>query len=611
MKELFCLLAEYVGNALRPVQYRLLLFVQRFGERARNVVNAITVALAVVGIGDVVWQIGFETSPEALEVLRSVNCHIIALFGCVQVYRLVWGAFKNRRVELWQVAYMLAIWAYVLGVDKSAGVSWLAHRYAVDAVLVVISAYELSSLSISFLTSKSSPTMLFAGSFLIFVAVGTGLLLMPRCHYDDLTFLQALFTSTSSVCVTGMSVLNIATEFTPFGHIVIIVLVQIGGLGVMTFTCFFALSLTGKGSLQNRMFIKDLISADNMSDIFQTLKHIMYVTFIIEALSAWALYYYFREALPGAPTRDVVFTAVFHSISSFCNAGYSNLPGGLCNPAVLDSRMLHLTIALTVFFGGAGFPLQSAVINWVKEHIRRFGLRLVGRRPRPGAGSLRLINASNRLTFYSHFLLLLLGAALFLVLEAGRTQAGEAMPDRLVDSFFLSASARTAGFMYTDLLSNSGSSIVVLMMLMWIGCAPMSTGGGIKVTTFAICVLNLRNALRGRESIEVFGRRVSQSSVQKAFATMALSLAAILLSTVVLKLLMPGVETFRLFFESFSALSTVGLSMDLTHNLSAAAQLVVIVDMFIGRIGVMAFLLIFVTPRPPQRYKYPSENIMI
>lgn len=611
MKELFCLLAEYVGNALRPIQYRLLLFVQRFGERARNVVNAITVALAVAGIGDVVWQIGFETSPGALEVLRSVNCHIIALFGCVQVYRLVWGAFKNRRVEFWQVAYMLAIWAYVLGVDKSAGGGWLAHRYVVDAVLVVISAYELSSLSISFLTRKSSPTMLFAGSFLIFVAVGTGLLLMPRCHYDDLTFLQALFTSTSSVCVTGMSVLNIATEFTPFGHIVIIVLVQIGGLGVMTFTCFFALSLTGKGSLQNRMFIKDLISADNMSDIFQTLKHIMYVTFIIEALSAWALYYYFREALPGAPTRDVVFTAVFHSISSFCNAGYSNLPGGLSNPAVLGGRMLHLTIALTVFFGGAGFPLQSAVINWVKEHIRRFGLRLVGRRPRPGAGSLRLINASNRLTFYTHFLLLLLGAALFLVLEAGRTQAGEAMPDRLVDSLFLSASARTAGFMYTDLLSDSGSSIVVLMMLMWIGCAPMSTGGGIKVTTFAICVLNLRNALRGRESIEVFGRRVSQSSVQKAFATMALSLAAILLSTVVLKLLMPGVDTFRLFFESFSALSTVGLSMDLTHNLSAAAQLVVIVDMFIGRIGVMAFLLIFVTPKPPQRYKYPSENIMI
>lgn len=611
MKELFGLLAEYVGNALRPIQYRLLLFVQRFGERVRNVVNAVTVALAAVGIGDVIWQIGFETSPEALEVLRTVNCHFIVLFGCVQVYRLVWGAFKNRKVELWQVAYMLAIWAYVLGVDKAAGVSWLASRYVVDAVLVLISAYELSSLSISFLTSKSSPTMLFAGSFLIFVAVGTGLLLMPRCHYDDLTFLQALFTATSSVCVTGMSVLNIATEFTPFGHIVIIVLVQIGGLGVMTFTCFFALSLTGKGSLQNRMFIKDLISADNMSDIFQTLKHIMYVTFIIEALSAWALYYYFREALPGSSTRDVVFTAVFHSISSFCNAGYSNLPGGLANPAVSGSRLLHLTIALTVFFGGAGFPLQSAVINWVKEHFRRFGLRLVGRRPRPGSASLRLINASNRLTFYSHFILLLLGAALFLVLEAGRTQAGEAMPDRLVDSLFLSASARTAGFMYTDLLTNSGASIVVLMMLMWIGCAPMSTGGGIKVTTFAICVLNLRNALRGRESIEVFGRRVSQSSVQKAFATMALSFAAILLSTVALKLLMPGVETFRLFFESFSALSTVGLTMDLTHSLNAAAQLVVIVDMFIGRIGVMAFLLIFITPKPPQRYKYPSENIMI
>lgn len=139
----------------------------------------------------------------------------------------------------------------------------------------------------------------------------------------------------------------------------------------------------------------------------------------------------------------------------------------------------------------------------------------------------------------------------------------------------------------------------------------MSTGGGIKVTTFAVCILNLRNVLLGKDSIEIFGRRISQSSVQKAFATMALSIGAVLISTIVLKLLMPEVETIRLFFESISALSTVGLSMDLTQSLSVGAQLVVIVDMFIGRIGVMAFLLIFITPGAPQRYKYPSENIMI
>ena len=611
MRELISLLLEYAVNAMRPVQYRLLLFMQKFGTRVRNVVNSITIALSIIGIGDVIWQIGFVTSSDAASILLKINSMLIVWFGCVQIYRFLNGLIADRRVGLWQVAYMSAVWAYILGVDKGSGIGWLSHRYVVDTVLVVISAYELSSLSISFLTKKSSPTMLFAGSFVIFIAIGTGLLLMPRCHYDDLTFLQALFTSTSSICVTGLSVLDVATQFTPFGHVIIIALVQIGGLGVMTFTCFFALSITGKGSLQNRMFIKDLISADNMSDIFQTLKHIMYVTFLIEGVAAWVLFYYFRETLPGASLHDVIFTSIFHSISAFCNAGYSNIPGGLSNPTLIHSRLLHLTIALTVVFGGLGFPLQSAAINWVKERLRRLGMRIIGRRQQIGSSSHRMINASNRLTFYTHIILLLVGALIFMALEAGMTQSGEPIVDRAVDSLFLSASSRTAGFMYTDLTNASGASMVVMILLVWIGCAPMSTGGGIKVTTFAVCILNLRNVLIGKDSIEIFGRRISQTSVQKAFATMALSIGAILLSTIILKLIMPEVETLRLFFESLSAISTVGLTMDLTPSLSVAAQLVIIVDMFIGRIGVMAFLLIFITPGTPQRYKYPSENIMI
>lgn len=611
MKDLLSLLLEYVLNALRPLQYRLLLIMQQFGERVRNAINSITIALSIIGIGNVIWQIGFEASSDSASFLLTVNNILIVWFGCVQIYRLVSRLVGERRVELWQLAYMAIIWAYIICVDRVNGMSWLSHRFFVDTVLVILSAYELSSLSISFLTRKSSPTMLFAGSFLIFIVIGTGLLLMPRCHYDDLTLLQAIFTSTSSVCVSGLSVIDIGRVFTPFGQAVIMLLVQVGGIGVMTFTCFFALSLSGKGSLQNRMFIKDLISADNMSDIFQTLKHIMYVTFIIEGVSAWALYYDFREALPGMPIRDLIFTSVFHAISAFCNAGISNLPDGLLNPSILHNNGLHMTIAVTVIFGGAGFPLQSAAINWVKDHAKRLFSRLIGRKDKARTGRLRLINASNRLVFYTHIILLIFGTIAFLILEAGRSQAGASLTNRLIDSFFLSASARTAGFMYMDLLTESGASIVILMLLMWIGCAPMSTGGGMKVTTFAICVLNARNVLIGKESIEIFGRRISLISIQKSYATMALSFTAVVVSTIAMKLCMPEVETMLLFFESFSALSTVGLTMDLTPSLNTACQLILIGDMFLGRIGVMAFLMIFITPGKQQRYKYPSENIMV
>lgn len=596
---------------LNSIQYKLLLWVQQFGKKADYVVNTVSVVVAVLAIGNVIWQIGFSFSADSAQWLITANKGLIVIYALILVYRLGASLIQTRRATTWQILYLVALWTYVLYDVSGTSLEWLEYRYVVDAILVMAATYDVSTFGISFLTRKSSPTMLFAGSFVILIVIGTGLLLMPRCHYDDLTFLQALFTSTSALCVNGLSVVDVATGFTHFGQTIIIILVQVGGLGVMTFTCFFALSLSSKGSLHGSMVIKDIVSADNISDIFQTLKHIMYVTFIIEGLSIWVLYYYFRDAFPGASQHDVIFFAVFHGISAFCNAGISNIEGGLANPAIAHSNLLHITIAATVVFGGAGFPLQSAAIKWVKSRIVNITRRLTGRRPELGESHLRLINANNRLTFYTHMLLLLVGTLFFLVSEADHTQAGFTLTERVTGSFFTSACARTAGFTYTDMMSYSGPSVIILIVLMWIGCAPMSTGGGIKVTTFAIGVLNLRSVLTGRDSIEVFGRRISPVSVRKAFAAMTLSVVAIIISTILLKIAMPGVELTRLWFESFSALGTVGLTLDLTPELNTMAQLVIIVDMFIGRIGIMAFLLIFITPGPPQRYKYPLENIMI
>lgn len=596
---------------LNSIQYKLLLWVQQFGKKADYVVNTVSVVVAVLAMGNVIWQIGFSFSADSAQWLITANKGLIVIYALILVYRLGASLIQTRRATTWQILYLVALWTYVLYDVSGTSLEWLEYRYVVDAILVMAATYDVSTFGISFLTRKSSPTMLFAGSFVILIVIGTGLLLMPRCHYDDLTFLQALFTSTSALCVNGLSVVDVATGFTHFGQTIIIILVQVGGLGVMTFTCFFALSLSSKGSLHGSMVIKDIVSADNISDIFQTLKHIMYVTFIIEGLSIWVLYYYFRDAFPGASQHDVIFFAVFHGISAFCNAGISNIEGGLVNPAIAHSNLLHITIAATVVFGGAGFPLQSAAIKWVKSRIVNITRRLTGRRPELGESHLRLINANNRLTFYTHMLLLLVGTLFFLVSEADHTQAGFTLTERVTGSFFTSACARTAGFTYTDMMSYSGPSVIILIVLMWIGCAPMSTGGGIKVTTFAIGVLNLRSVLTGRDSIEVFGRRISPVSVRKAFAAMTLSVVAIIISTILLKIAMPGVELTRLWFESFSALGTVGLTLDLTPELNTMAQLVIIVDMFIGRIGIMAFLLIFITPGPPQRYKYPLENIMI
>lgn len=596
-------------NRLRSLQYQLLLFIDQVGGRLNRAVNYLTMVLALVGIVDVALQVGFPLSGGAGLWLQRVNVAMIVALGVVALYRVLWSLATQYRVKPWLIVHVVIIWGYLLYADTFG--EWTRNRYVVDAVLFVLCLYEVSSLSLGFLTQKASPTTLFAGSFMLFIAIGTMLLLMPRCHYYDLSFAQALFTAVSSVCVNGMALVDMPRTFTTYGQVVIIALIQVGGLGVMTFTCFFALSLSGKGSLHNRMVIRDLISADNMSDIFQTLKHIMYVTLIIEGIAGWVLYAYFREALPGAPTRDVVFYAVFHSISAFCNAGVSNFPGGLTNPVVAHSQLLHMTLAITLLFGGAGFPLQSAAINFAGARIAYAARRLLRMPAERAHLHLRQISVSNRLVFYTNVILLAVGMLFFLVSEAAWTQSGKSVLDRCLDSFFLSASIRTAGFFYNNIMEFSAATLLMMMLLMWIGCAPMSTGGGIKLTTFALAVLNLKNTLQGRDTIEVFGRRVSPVSLRKAFATILVSLAMIMCSTVALKVLMPDISTGKLLFESCAAVSAAGISLDVTPLLSLPAQCVLMVDMFVGRIGVLAFLFIFVTPGRPQRYKYPTEVIMI
>ncbi len=601
---------------LRALQYKLLLFMQQFGKRADNTVNTLAVLLGLFCIGNVILQIGFKFSQETADWLVSANSFAIVLFGIIQIYKFFSSLISNKSTSIWQILYLLAIWLFIIYSDEKTDFLFLAHNHLIHVIAVLLSVYQISSLSISFLTRKVSPTMMFAGSFFLVILIGTGLLILPRCHYDSMSFLEALFTSTSSVCVTGLALFDISKTFTPFGQFIIMLLIQVGGLGVMTFTCFFAVSLTGKGSLQNRMVIKDIISADNMSDIFQTLKHIMYVTFIIEGISAWLLYYYFREALPGASTDNVIFISVFHAISSFCNSGISNLPDGLQNPVAAHGTMLHMIIATTIVFGGIGFPLQSAVINWVKRRFNNFFQRLLGRKAVSLFGNpdaykrLRLISASNRLVFYSYFAILLFGIIYFMISESQATQAGQNFIHRIADSYFLAATSH-AGFLYNGMMDFSVPTLIMLVLYMWIGVAPLSTGGGIKVTTFAIALLNMRNTLLGKETIDIFGRSVSQTTIRRAFSIMTLSLLAIMMSTIALKIAMPDFPTSKLFFESVSALSTAGMTLGVTEHLNTAAQIIVIADMFIGRIGVLAFLLIFVTPGDPQRYKYPSENIML
>ena len=596
--------------------YRLRLLFQHFGLRINQIVNTLTIIVALWCIGNIIWQIGFSVDNVTSDKLLAINKLAIGFFGVVQIFKIVNYWKSGSRLPISEILYAIVTWAYVwLSYDIrdiESWQNWLNHPYVITVVALLISLNELSRMGITILGRRTSPTILFIGSFIVFIAVGTGLLLMPRCHFGDLSFTDALFTATSSVCVSGLMVVEISDIFTHFGQVIILLLIQIGGIGVMTFTCFFALSLTGKASFQNRIVIKDLVSADSVTSILVMLKRIFYVTLVVEIIAAWLIYSRLAPIMKGQySTADIIFTSVFHAISAFCNCGISNVEGGLSNPLFVNSRGIQLIMAVTIIFGGAGFPLQSSAIDWVKYKLRRFFRRILGLGVGDEFFRSRLINVNTRLMFYTHIGLVIFGTIIILLSELCFGSSDKSFMSQTADAFFLSVNSRTAGFGLTSLTSFAPITLMIVMVLMWIGCAPMSTGGGIKVTTFAIGAMNLYNVLRRREGIEIFGRRISDASVSRAYASMIVTLLTIVIMTIALKITEPDISVSKLLFESFSAICTGGMTLDLTPNFCTISRYILIVGMFIGRIGVLSFVLCFFTPSTKQYYKYPNETIMI
>lgn len=604
-------LRDNVIHSFRRQRYELFLFIQHAGNSYRNIVDTLTVILSLFCIGNVVWQIGFDSSAESATWLLQANIYAVISFAVIQVLYLLSYYRSSHKVPTSELIYATLTWVYVwfLVSDSAPYQDITHHRFFVSSAIALLSVYEISRLGISILSKRISPLTLFALSFVIIIIIGAGLLMMPRCSTEELSFLEILFTSTSAVCVSGLSILNIAESFTPFGQMIILLLIQVGGIGVMTFTCFFALSVTGKTSFQNRIVIKELINAENVTDIFTTLKRIIVVTLCIEFISTWLIF----EQLTAHPTHmdvslQTLFYAAFHAVSAFCNAGFSNMSLGLSDPALSANLPLLWIICLTVFIGGSGFPIQSDVIDWVKHHAKKLYYRLTSR-PEKLIFRSRLINANVRLIFLTHLILSLAGTLIFFVCEYGNRDAD--FITNLTDAWVLSTMTRTAGFNTVDLCGLMPLTLTVATLFMWIGCAPLSTGGGVKTSTIALALLNLKRILHRQENIEIYNRRVAPQSVDKAFAVIVLSLMFIATTTIALKISEPHLPVSKLFFESVSAICTAGMTLNITPTLSSASHIILLVAMFVGRIGILSFLIMFIHPAERRHYKYPYENITI
>jgi potassium uptake TrkH family protein len=507
------------------------------------------------------------------------------------------------------ILFGLLVHYRVIAFDQGESLANLSLRHFFRNLLItILFLVELSKLSLSVNKLALHPASVFVYSFLLVILVGMGLLMLPNATVNGISWIDALFTSTSAVCVTGLIVLDTSSEFTYLGQFIIMILFQVGGLGMMTFTSFFGFFFKGSYSLQNQLFLRDFINEDNISAVQSTLLKIILFTVGIEGVAAFLIYAMTDPSL-FKESGDLVFFSVFHAISGFCNAGFSTLKNGLYEAGFRDLYNVHLVIAFTIILGGLGFPVFLGYFNYFR-HLW-IGTKKMVIQGEQFKHVPRVVNINIRLIVYTTVILLVVGFITYFVFEADHTLKGLSPYGKIVTAFFGSVTPRTAGFNTVDMTALALPTVLIYLILMWIGASPGSTGGGLKTSTFAVAVLNTLSVAKGKTSVEVFGRRIANETIKKAFAVILLSFLVIGLGVFLVLLFNPELQLIDVAFEIFSAFSTVGLSLGITASLSTGSKLVVIVIMFLGRVGTLTVLVAFLRKTRNAQYKLPKETVFI
>jgi trk system potassium uptake protein len=434
----------------------------------------------------------------------------------------------------------------------------------------------------------STPQLIVFG-FLALMVLGTVLLKLPVSTERGISWVDAMFVAVSAGSVTGLSTVDFPTTFTTFGAVVVMVLVQLGGLGIMTVTTMAVLFVGQRLGFRNLIAVRESIeSVDSPRNILRLLLQIARITFAVELLAAVALSVGFIRR--GMGFGEGIFQGVFHAIMGFCNAGLVNLEAGSFIPYA-GNWLVVVTLALAIILGGLGFPVLVDLYSYRKD---------------------RRLTVHSRLVLITSAVLLLVGVASVAAMEWSNTGTlgGQPLSTRLAMSVFQGVTARTAGFYTVNYPEMRAPTLVVQTILMFIGTAPTSTGGGIKVTTLALVVLVVVAQVRGQDRITLFWRTLPRPLIARALSILALASLLVLLSTLAL-MISDGLALLPALFEVTSAFGTVGLSLDVTPNLSTFGKILVSVVMFLGRVGPITFVVAIAARQRTPQYRYPEEEVAI
>lgn len=571
--------------------------------------------ISFISLGLIIYDFGFDKTIVANSFIN------VSYFTLLSIY-LIFDAFKTFKniseLKFKSIAkivfHLLAILiACFYSFQHNVSIVLAVENYLYFYVLtfLVIFFLEVNNILSSIYTLKFSPAIIFAGSFFILIMIGSLLLMLPNSTTKgSIGIVDAIFTCTSSVCVTGLVVLDTGKDFTLMGQTIIIILIQLGGLGMLTLTSFFAYFFKGASSYQENLYLRDFLSSDQIGGLLGFALKIVLLTLFIELIGAILIFINIPNGYYNSLFEKIYFS-VFHSVSAFCNAGFSTLTNNFYNENFRFSYNIHLILSFLIIFGGLGYAVTFNLFNYLKLKIKSLYFKYILKIENYHK-SLNVLTLNSKIVVFTTLFLLIISTVAFMFTEFHNTlEEHTSFYGKLVTSFFDTTVLRTAGFNSVDLSALTVPTVLFSLILMWIGASPASTGGGIKTSTFALAVMNIYSTVTGKHRIEIGTREIPQDTVNRAFTIIMLSLFVLIISVTIIAMIEPNIDILAITFECFSAYATVGSSLGITGTLSDSSKVVLIIVMFIGRVGTINLLIGMLKQVQDLPYKYPKESILI
>ena len=447
-----------------------------------------------------------------------------------------------------------------------------------------------------------STTQIIVLGFLTAIIIGGFLLSLPVSSADghSVPLLDAMFTSTTSVCVTGLVVANTYEQWSRFGQAVILLLIQCGGLGIVTFTTSFMLILGRKVTLRDRLLMQDAYNLNTLTGLVKFTKKVIFGTLIVESIGAVLYMFTF---IPEFGWKEGIWISVFNSVSAFCNAGIDIIGPNSLAPYVTNVSVNLITMAL-IILGGIGFIVWWDILHMAGK---------VKRKEVPSGAFFNRLSLHTKIVLTTTLCLIGIGTLLIFILEFNNpeTIGGLSFGDKIMASAFESVTARTAGFLTFSQKAMRDSSALVCMILMFIGGSPVGTAGGVKTSTFALVIIAAMSAVKGSEHGTAFRRRLHNRTMRKALAVILISFLVVMSATILLSTFCGG-ELTDVMFETFSAIGTAGLTRDYTASMNSIGKIIIMIGMYLGRVGPISMAIIFGFKK--NKYglaEYPSEDITV